>query len=1023
MFKRFNLQEEVSKDKYILMKNSREEFCEIDKGYIKNIHYSWHDLNSIDIEVPYHISVDGVKKIEPLYDKFLGKRQYITVNDNEKYVVTQCERNEDYTGKKIKTIKAESSEITLNDFDFYIGTGGLVRKLYKVDNDVDISEGVLDLCLAETGWKVKTVSDKARLEMNKMSEIYYKDLYKPLQKDNITKGMVLWEQNFDDLNPITDNVISVNIAYKNIKSYINGQLQKDETMTHQLGSYSSGIKKIKAIYDGNDEYRYAIKYEITLADNTTPLERWYNFTYLDGMNITVEDILMNYTNGTEVEKSYIKVRRFDEGTYKVYDFLKNEIEKAFGVKILFDTFNKEISCYTYDEIGEDTSLFLSYENFIKNINKKSQYDEIVTKLYVESEKADISEENPTGLNYILDFTYFKENGLMSDELAEAYDRYLATLEGKQEQIVNKRIDLNTLNKKKIKLDTDRKTLEERIKGLQSIWNAYVKENAISDANRIATEINELQTKHSENLRDTENVRQQINALKEEMEKLVKTVSIEVATDNQGKIFSDILLDEMRDITITDTLADDYYTTPYSLYKYAVDVLSKKNKLPIEFDVDITGLLQNMIIPDGHTFDDILTLGNFVNINDKDIDNGKIRLISFDYSPSDFKVSNFKFSNNDEDFSDLNKLSNIGRTINKNATYTNNYKTSWVAGKNVNDFVNSMLTDYLDTKTVNIRSRQGRNKYDMSESGLYVIDALNENSQIYIGSGMICITENGWLTTKTCVDGSGIYADVIVGKLIAGKNLAIGNENNTMTIDEDGIQIEGNIFKVKGTDGTNRDFNSYITMLNNQIIAGVQDSKNHTDAQFKILGDRIVAGVQDSKNHTDAQFQILGNEISTKVAKGQDFHTEFSQTASEFNFTIGRDGAVVINKDGIEVTFNNNQGKAKMGKDGFYWQKDSLSKAYHSLTYKGEIFTSPDVQVGNLVTLPEEFRGKDFEVIVSPKNVKREGAYTLYWLNCYYSGRNPSNGTFKVHGNADWRSSADGSLAGSTGITVTYVVLA
>lgn len=136
-----------------------------------------------------------------------------------------------------------------------------------------------------------------------------------------------------------------------------------------------------------------------------------------------------------------------------------------------------------------------------------------------------------------------------------------------------------------------------------------------------------------------------------------------------------------------------------------------------------------------------------------------------------------------------------------------------------------------------------------------------------------------------------------------------------------------------------------------------------------------------------------------------------------------DGAVLINKDGIEVTFNNNQGKAKMGKDGFYWQKDSLSKSYHSLTYKGEIFTSPDVQVGNLITLPKEFRGKDFEVIVSPKNVKRDGEYVLYWLNCYYSGKNTSNGTFKVHGNADWRSSTDGTLAGSTGITVTYVVLA
>ena len=136
-----------------------------------------------------------------------------------------------------------------------------------------------------------------------------------------------------------------------------------------------------------------------------------------------------------------------------------------------------------------------------------------------------------------------------------------------------------------------------------------------------------------------------------------------------------------------------------------------------------------------------------------------------------------------------------------------------------------------------------------------------------------------------------------------------------------------------------------------------------------------------------------------------------------------DGAVLINKDGVEVTFNNNQGKARMGSDGFYWQKDSVSKAYHSLTYKGELTTNANVQVGNLITLPEEFKGKDFEVIVSPKNVKRDGEYTLYWLNCYYTERNTSNGTFKVHGNADWRSSTNGNLSGSTGITVTYVVLA
>ena len=79
-------------------------------------------------------------------------------------------------------------------------------------------------------------------------------------------------------------------------------------------------------------------------------------------------------------------------------------------------------------------------------------------------------------------------------------------------------------------------------------------------------------------------------------------------------------------------------------------------------------------------------------------------LNSDYSPSDFNVDNFSFSNNDEDFTDLNKLGNVGRSINKSINYTNTYKSTWVAGKKINNFVNSMLTDYIDVKAVNIWSR-------------------------------------------------------------------------------------------------------------------------------------------------------------------------------------------------------------------------------------------------------------------------------------------------------------------------------
>ena len=191
----------------------------------------------------------------------------------------------------------------------------------------------------------------------------------------------------------------------------------------------------------------------------------------------------------------------------------------------------------------------------------------------------------------------------------------------------------------------------------------------------------------------------------------------------------------------------------------------------------------------------------------------------------------------------------------------------------------------------------------------------------------------------------------------------------------------------------------------------------------IVADFITAGIL---NANLIKAGLLKSFNGTSWINMEDGTFSYGNGALKFDPNNGlslNDGAVLINKDGIEVTFNNNQGKAIMGSNGFYWQKDSVSKAYHSLTYKGEVSTNANVQVGNLITLPEEFRGKDFEVIVSPKNVKRDGEYVLYWLNCYYTERNTSNGTFKVHGNADWRSSTNGNLSGSTGITVTYVVLA
>lgn len=71
-------------------------------------------------------------------------------------------------------------------------------------------------------------------------------------------------------------------------------------------------------------------------------------------------------------------------------------------------------------------------------------------------------------------------------------------------------------------------------------------------------------------------------------------------------------------------------------------------------------------------------------------------------------------------------------------------------------------------------------------------------QIWIANNKICFTTDGWLTTKAVFgkmqaqDGTEIYglkADTLIGDLIIGRNLIISNNNESMTMDENGFSVQ------------------------------------------------------------------------------------------------------------------------------------------------------------------------------------------------------------------------------------------
>ena len=77
------------------------------------------------------------------------------------------------------------------------------------------------------------------------------------------------------------------------------------------------------------------------------------------------------------------------------------------------------------------NMEINYGKNTDSLRRTPNSSDIVTRLYVEGEYSDfgyvgIDDVNPTGLNYLLNFDYYKEQGAFTQEHQNALDAYIAT---------------------------------------------------------------------------------------------------------------------------------------------------------------------------------------------------------------------------------------------------------------------------------------------------------------------------------------------------------------------------------------------------------------------------------------------------------------------------------------------------------------------------------------------------------------------------------------------------------------------
>ena len=246
------------------------------------------------------------------------------------------------------------------------------------------------------------------------------------------------------------------------------------------------INKIEDRMEEDKVYRkiYAFSLPYELSDKFIKTLTLESKNAKDALNEVLSSTLWNigYLDA-DFELTY---RDFEFTSISVLDAIY-QIAETFNALILWNTENRTLEFVKYESYGTNKGLKFSYGHYLKTLGKESIADEMVTRLKVFGKDGlSIEEVNPTGQNYIEDYSYFmypferdankntiRSSRYMSDSLCHAildynelieskkneFNNLLSQKQGLQSQLSQKETELNNL-KVQEKLIMDRQIAQQ-----------------------------------------------------------------------------------------------------------------------------------------------------------------------------------------------------------------------------------------------------------------------------------------------------------------------------------------------------------------------------------------------------------------------------------------------------------------------------------------------------------------------------------------------------------------------------------
>ena len=406
----------------------------------------------------------------------------------------------------------------------------------------------------------------------------------------------------NEINPLYDEIKSERFIYLDEdECYVIKNITEKNEISKSITAYSREKKLFKIIAEFEDiSITLRTPYEdidgcFSLDELLYDATGWHLGYISDSVlyksSETILDVVTGETNTTLTTEE--KLRYQESVSTNWYDYINEDIAEQFECFPVFNSYDKTIDLYSDEELGNDPRLMLSYDNYLKSIEREDNTDEIVTKLTLSgNDDLTISEINPSGDVYVEDYSYFINNREMSDNLISALNLYYDMVKIRAVEWNRLREEKATVNSEMTSKKNELLIIYSTIKSIEFTIAQSTNEGFNAQQMERLVELNDKRVLLE---KDVNELNTQIMLLDKSIDNINQLCKKKYATDNNGAlIFNESLLNELKDFTYQDTYSNDAITDALTLMKVGKRQL-EKNCIPKRtWSVDSVNFIERLI---------------------------------------------------------------------------------------------------------------------------------------------------------------------------------------------------------------------------------------------------------------------------------------------------------------------------------------------------------------------------------------------------------------------------------------------